>query len=311
MSMHKGRMLRKGDRIGLTAPAGPVSRERLAEAVAALEQLGYEVQVGFTCLAQYGGYLAGSAHVRARELNWMFASPDIQAIICLRGGYGSPQILPLLDYKLIAQHPKLFIGYSDITALHIALQQHAQLATIHGPMAATDLIAADDFTITSFFDTIKRMTRGKVTNPNEEKIETVVPGRATGLIIGGNLSLISQLMGTPYEIDVKNKILFLEEIGEPPYKVDRMFTQLALAGKFLDATGIILGTWIDCQSDNHTHFSINDLIEQIIVPYEKPTIVNVRAGHCLPMVTIPFGVKAMMDATKGEWFIEESVILNE
>ncbi len=306
--MFKGKRLKEGDTIGLTAPAGPVDQERLEQAVASIERMGYRVQIGLTCFDRYGGYLAGPPNVRARELHWMFANQQIHAIVCVRGGYGSPQLLPLLNYQLIAENPKLFIGYSDITALHIAFQQRSNLATVHGPMAATDLTTVDDFTLTSLQQIITGTEQEEIRNPDGESIQSIVHGEAIGPLIGGNLSLISQLMGTPYEIDVKDKILFLEEVGEPTYKVDRMFTQLALAGKFSDAAGIVIGTWTGCET-KEKEFSIQDLVERIIVPFGKPTIANVRAGHCQPMVTLPFGVNVHLRACKGELSIKEQTVI--
>ncbi|MBS4177945.1 S66 peptidase family protein [Lederbergia citrea] len=294
MRYQQGRALIKGDKIGLTAPAGPVKSEQLQQAIFAVEELGFKVEVGMTCHEEYGGYLAGPPKQRAHELNWMFANPEIKAIFCLRGGYGSPQLLHLLDYELIARHPKMFVGYSDITALHIAIQQKSNLATIHGPMPASDLILADDFTKTSLLKILMGdQPLGLINNPNNEEIHSLIPGFATGVLTGGNLSLVTSLLGTPFEIDTKGKLLFLEEIGEEPYKIDRMLTQLALAGKLADAEGIVLGTWIDCESEKYEDgFQVKDLFEKIIAPFGKPTIFNVRAGHCKPALTLPFGVLA-------------------
>jgi len=143
-------------------------------------------------------------------------------------------------------------------------------------------------------------------NPEEVKIEMLVGGKAQGVIIGGNLALIAATMGTPYEIDTKGKILFVEEIGEEPYSVDRMLTQLALAGKFDDAAGIILGDWNNCEAENpEESLSLMEVFAEIIVPYGKPTIYNLKAGHCTPKVTLPFGVMASLDADTGNLVIEE------
>lgn len=298
MNLNRGRALKNGDKIGLTAPASPVDKEQLDEAVSLIKKLGFQVEIGLTCYENYGGYLAGPAKLRACELNWMFSNPEIAAIICLRGGYGSLQILPFLNYGLIARNPKWFIGYSDITALHIALQQRSNLATIHGPMPASDLISADEFTIKSLLNIVTGTPLGQIVNPDGEGIACLVPGFAQGLLTGGNLSVLVSTLGTPFEIDTCGKILFLEDVGEEPYKVDRMLTQLALACKLSDAAGIVLGTWKDCQSKKDG-FEIGDLFNKIIAPLGKPTITNVRAGHCSPMLTLPFGVRAYLDAENG------------
>ncbi|CAM4180332.1 S66 peptidase family protein [Lederbergia lenta] len=297
MNLNHGKTLICGDVIGITAPAGPVDVEMLEEAILAVKELGFQVVIGLTCYENEGGYLAGPALLRAQELNWMFANPDITAILCLRGGYGTLQILHLLDYDLIARNPKKIVGYSDITALHIVLQQRSNLATIHGPMAASDLISADDFTKESLLNVLmERNGYNFVINPKEEPIGCLVPGYVEGILTGGNLSVLVSTLGTPYEIDTCGKILFLEDIGEEPYKIDRMLTQLLLAGKLSDSSGIVLGTWNKCYS-NKQGYQVEDLFEKLIKPLNKPTIFNLRAGHCSPMVTLPMGFPTILDAT--------------
>lgn len=305
----RGRALKNGDKVGITAPAGPVKEEQLLLAVSVVEEMGFQVEIGLTCYEEYGGYLAGRPEFRANELNWMFANREITAIFCVRGGYGSPQLLHLLDYELIARNPKLFVGYSDITALHIAFQQKSRLATIHGPMPASDLILAGDDTKASLIRLLTdHRPLGLVKNPDHEEIGCLVPGFAEGVITGGNLSLVTGLLGTPFEIETEGKILFLEDVGEEPYKIDRMLTQLALAGKFSDAAGIILGTWSDCESKaNRDSFQVQELFEKIIAPFGKPTIYNIRAGHCEPALSLPFGVRAYVDAGKRKLVIRERV----
>ena len=299
----KGKALAKGEKIGLTAPAGPVGQERLGQAVLVLEEMGFKVEIGFSCRQKYQEYLAGKPEDRAKELNWMFANPTIAAIWCLRGGYGSPQILPLLDYDLIGRNPKLLVGYSDITALHIALQQKCHLPTLHGPMPASDLIEADSFTK---HHVLKLAMGGnpplEILNPGAEQAKTLVPGEAAGILTGGNLAIISCLMGTPYELDARDKILFLEDVGEEPYKIDRMLTQLAMGGKFSDAAGVMLGSWTDCGSEH----VLEEIFERIIAPYGKPVLYHIKAGHCSPMLTLPMGVKIRLNASAAKWNMEES-----
>ncbi|MGE8203852.1 S66 peptidase family protein [Heyndrickxia sp. NPDC080065] len=314
MNRIKGKRLKLGDTIGLTAPSSPAKSEIVPEAIQAVENLGFKVKVGETCYAEYGGYLAGTSELRANEINEMFANPQIDAILCLRGGYGSPQLLQHIDYQNISQHPKLFIGYSDITALHTAILQNSGLATIHGPMAASDL-ARDCSDYTREF-LLRVLTTnepvGKIYNPEGIAIESLVEGVAEGEIVGGNLALVSALMGTPYELDTKGKLLFLEDVGEEPFKVDRMLTQLALAGKLEDAAGIIFGTFTECESINYSRgFNMIDVFKNIAAPFNKPTIYNVQAGHCDTKMTLPFGVKARLDATNKELIIEESVVCHD
>lgn len=311
MKRIKGKRLNLGDTIGLTAPSSPAKLEIVPDAIRAVEELGFKVKMGESCYAEYGGYLAGTPELRAKELNEFFADPQIDAIFCLRGGYGSPQLLQHLDYQNIIQNPKLFIGYSDITALHIALLQNSGLATVHGPMAASDLARdCTDYTRDSLLQVLTTPDPiGKIQNPDGFAIEQLVEGVAEGEIVGGNLALVSALMGTPYELDTKGKLLFLEDVGEEPFKVDRMLTQLALAGKIEDSAGIILGTFTECESPNYSHgFDMIDVFKNIIAPFGKPTIYNVQAGHCDIKMTLPFGVKARMNATNKELIIEESVV---
>jgi muramoyltetrapeptide carboxypeptidase len=315
--MYGGRRVKKGtalqlhDTIGLIAPASPGPKERLQKAKEKIEALGFKVKIGDSCYGTYGGYLTGTPEERVEDLHRMFADEEVNAVMCLRGGYGTPQLLPYLDFDLISRHPKLFIGYSDITALHIAFLQNAGLVTLHGPMGSSDFAEGlDDFTIDSIMRALtEEQPLGEIVNPAGFPMHCMVEGKAGGAIVGGNLSLICALMGTPYELDTKGKLLFLEDVGEEPYRVDRMLTQLALAGKFEDAAGIIFGTWTDCEANKHPDgFSVEEVLTNIIKPYGKPTIFNVQAGHNLPMITLPFGVHASMDAAGRTLVVTESVV---
>ncbi|RNB85694.1 S66 peptidase family protein [Brevibacillus panacihumi] len=307
--MNKGRAWRAGDTIGIIATSSPVDQELLPKAIAEVEALGYKVKVGETCKQSYGGYLAGTPEQRADGLNAMFADDEVDGILCLRGGYGAPQILPLLDYDCIAQNPKLFVGYSDITALHTVFGQNANLATLHGPMAASDLAhGLDDWSKSYLIRALSEPEPlGDLINPPGEEIVCMVEGCASGPVVGGNLTLVAALMGTPYQLDTRGKLLFLEEIDEEPYRVDRMLTQLALGGVFEDCAGVILGTWTNCEPKKREGFSVWDVVRNIVVPYEKPTIWNIQIGHGAVNMALPFGVEATLDATAGKLTIEESV----
>lgn len=275
-------------------------------AIESLEEMGLRVYPGLTCSLEYREYLAGHANQRAQELNAMFADQHLKAIFSIRGGYGSAQLLPRLDYGLIHRNPKLLIGYSDITALHTALLQKAGLPTIHGPMPASDLVKAGTYTKASLVRLLSGgFTCHRIANPPGEKLECLIPGTATGILAGGNLSVICSLMGTPFELDTTGKILFLEEVNEEPYKLDRMMTQLALAGKFRDAAGIILGTWSGCAKEEEEPI-IKELMRDLLLPFGKPVIFNLRAGHCEPMVSLPLGFPVEMQAESGIMTILES-----
>lgn len=309
--MLKPKALRPGDKIGIIATSGPAAAENVKSAKMRLEDLGFRVELASGCFASHG-YLAGKDELRADDLNKMFADKTIDGIICLRGGYGSTRILDKVDFDIIKANPKIFVGYSDVTALHIAINQISGLVTFHGPMASSDIAGGlDDFTRNEFLRAIMEPKPMEyIPNPQDIKIQTLVKGRACGIIIGGNLSLISATMGTRYEIDTEEKILFLEEIAEEPYRIDRMLTQLALAGKFDDASGIVLGDWNNCESKIYSDsLNLMEVFEDIIIPCGKPTIFNLKAGHCKPKVTLPFGVATLLDADEGKLVIKESAIV--
>lgn len=306
--MLKPNTLKLGDTIGIVGPSSPTTEDKVVSAKEHLQGLGFKIKLTPSCSATHG-YLAGSDDLRAQDLNSLFADKEVNGVLCLRGGYGAMKILDKVDFEIIRNNPKVFIGYSDITALHIAINQISELVTFHGPMFASDIAAGlDQFSKKEFMRAITDSTNmGEIPNPDGELIGTLVGGTAAGTLIGGNLALISGTMGTPYEIDTKGKILFLEEIGEEPYRVDRMLTQLALAGKFDDVAGIVLGDWNDCESKKHNNsLTLMEVFKEIIVPFNKPTIYNLKGGHCTPKVTLPFGVKATLSADKGILSIEES-----
>lgn len=308
--MIKPKALKLGDMVGIISPSSPTSHENVKAAKDKLVEMGFKVKVGKSPNERYG-YLSGTDSIRANDINEMFKDEEIKAIICIRGGYGTPRILDLLDYDAINANPKIFVGYSDITALHIAFTQKSNLVTYHGPMASSDMIK--DFSKFSKDNLFKAIMNpeplGKLSNPIGEEIVTINGGISEGTIIGGNLSLIVATIGTPYEIDVKGKLLFIEEIGEEPYKIDRMLNQLRLSGKLEDASGIILGDFNNCESGKHEeNLTLSQVIDDHIRPLKKPTIYNLQAGHCDPMVTLPFGVMARLDADKGELTILEKSV---
>lgn len=310
--MIRPKALKPGDMIGLVAPASAVDEpEKVDAAVTKIESFGFRVKPGQSCRGRYG-YLSGSDGVRAGDINTMFADPDVDGIICLRGGYGTPRILDRLDYEMIARNPKVFIGYSDITTIHIALNQKCGLVTFHGPMAAADMITDfDAFSSESLFNAVMGTTPlGQLANPPGFPIKTLLGGTAAGPVIGGNIMLAAATLGTPYEIDTTGKILLLEEIDEPPYGIDRMLTQLRLAGKLDACSGIILGNWNNCVPRKGSEsLTLLQIFEDIITPCGKPTIYDVMAGHCQPKITVPLGMDAYLDADQGRLVIENSCVV--
>lgn len=310
--MKKPKPLKKGDTIGLIGPASPTPAREVEWSVKKIEELGFNVVVGESCYATHG-YLSGKDQLRADDVNGMFKDKAIDGIWCIRGGYGTPRILDMIEYESILENPKVFIGYSDITALHIAINQRCNLVTFHGPMVSTDFIYnLDDFTYKSLIENLmEAKPLGLITNPNDVDIKTLVPGKCQGEIIGGNLSLLACTTGTPYEVDTKGKILFIEEVDEEPYRIDRMLTQLKLSGKLDDAEGFILGQWTNCIAEKpEKSLTLMEVLSEIISPLGKPTIYNVMAGHCSPALTLPFGVSAKLDADNKKLFIEESATQN-
>lgn len=305
--MLKPKVLKSGDTIGIIAPASPSTEKKVKLVQEQMAALGYRVKFGQSCYETHG-YLAGSDALRAEDINHMFKDKEVQGIICLRGGYGTMKILHKLDLEAIKSNPKVFVGYSDITSLHLAMNQMCNLVTFHGPMAASDISKGlDDFTKDSFFKVISKSEAvGLIKNPKDSRMICLVEGEARGRIVGGNLALITATMGTPYEIDTKGKLLFLEDIGEVPYRIDRMLTQLALAGKFDDAAGIILGDFNNCEApQGEESLSFMEVLEEILIPYGKPTIYNLQVGHCSPMITLPLGVEAVLKAAETKLYIEE------
>ena len=297
------RKLNKGDTIGIISPSSPyraLCKESLNYELdnikKTIENFGFKVKMGRTCYLSYKGYLAGTDEDRVKDIEIMFEDKTIDAILCLKGGYGTPRILDKINYDIIKNNPKIFIGYSDITALHIAFNQNCNLVTFHGIMAAT-VSNWDEFTYNSFMDILDMKENLELKNPEDEELYTLVKGSANGIIIGGNLSLIASTIGTSYEINVKDKILFIEEIGESIYKIDRMLTQLELAGKFNDCKGIIFGDFEDCNKEREEDYDLYDLLLNKIKKYNKPCIYNLQSGHCKPMISMPLGVNCELDAT--------------
>ena len=307
-----GKKLKFGDTIGLIGPSGTV-REAGAvdQAIAYMKELGFRVKVGESAHAKYG-YLSGTDEVRARDINAMFADPQVDAIVCTRGGYGTMRLLDLLDYDVIRANPKVFVGFSDITALHIALLEKCGLATFHGPMATRwKPEFTDGFTQHAFFGAVmSAQPLGELRNaPGYHARATVNPGKAEGLLVGGNLSLIAGTIGTPYELDTRGRILFIEEIGERTYCVDRMLTQLRLAGKFDDCAGVVFGDFNDCPVE-YPEFglTLEEVIRDIAAPCGKPIFTGLQAGHVSPKLTLPLGTRCRMDADSCTLEILESAV---
>ncbi len=313
------RVLRPGDTVGLITPSTYVADpDKLLLARRTLEYFGLKPKMGAN-VGKRDGYLGGSIQERLDDLHAMFRDPEVSAVFAIRGGYGSPQLLDRIDYGLIRSHPKVFLGYSDITAMHLAIHKKASLVTFHGPVTLSQFTTyTQQYWRKALFET---EPIGLVTNPPESNdlrpdhlLRTIRSGRAQGPLIGGNLALVAATMGTPYEIDTRGCILFLEDVGEQPYNIDRMLTQLRLAGKLDQAAGIIFGECSECaprefRPSFESTFSLGEVLDQILGGLEIPVLTGLTIGHTADQLTLPLGVRASLDAGKGELIIEESGVV--
>jgi len=303
----KPTVLRKGDMIRVVAPASPEEDpSSLNKNLVKLRELGFNVSLG-QCVRKLRtlGYLAGTDEERAKELNDAFRDDKVDAIFCVTGGYGTSRILPSLDYDLIKSNPKIFLGYSDITTLHIAMHQKSDLITFHGPLLTSEFT---DYTLTWLLRTLKDPEPlGELTNPSDGPIiKTINEGKASGKLVGGNLTLMACTLGTPYEIDTKNKILFLEDTQEPPYRIDRYLTHLWLGHKLQDAAGIVVGEFTKYEPTQTPSLTLWDVLKDRIGGSGKPAIYGLCCGHGKHHLTIPSGVEARLDATERRIWVEES-----
>lgn len=313
MKMQKPAKLSQGDLIGIISPASlPEDRSRIEKGINYLEKLGYKTIVGKN-VGKERGYLAGDDTERLDDLHEMFANKEVKAIFCVRGGYGSGRLLNDIDYSLIKKNPKIFVGYSDITALQMAFLKKAGLVTFAGPMIAVDFHKdkVSEFTEEIFWDMLTRPRKiGKLKNPNEESLYVLNKGRGEGQLIGGNLAVFTTLVGTPYLESFKEKLLIFEDIGEPPYRIDRMFNQLKQAKAFEQAKGVILGRFVDCfdaDTEKKT-LTLNEVIDDYLCDLKIPVIYNLKHGHISDNITIPYGLETKMNASRGFIEIMESAV---
>ena len=306
--------LKPGDTIGLAAPAFPVSEEKRDAGAALLERMGYHVTMG-ACLKElydFHGYLAGDAKKRAEDLNRMFADPEIKAVFCVRGGYGSAHIMKYLDYDLIRKNPKIFVGYSDLTNLHTVLNQICGLVTFHGPMVVSNMLAGyDDYSRESLRRAMEMEPGQEVEflNPPEKPAVGVLrKGQARGQITGGNLSLIVGSIGTFYQPDTRGKILFLEDIEETIPRLDMYITHLEDAGMMEYAAGIVLGNFEGCDNSRYDgSYSLEEFLHDRFRDYRIPVLYRVCSDHGKPMGTIPMGTICRMDGENGRLFFQREL----
>jgi muramoyltetrapeptide carboxypeptidase len=310
------RVLHEGDLVGVITPSAYVSDpDRLALVETTIKYFGLRARMGKN-VGKRAGYLAGSIEDRLEDLHQMFRDPEVKAVFAIRGGYGAAQLLDRIDYDLIRRNPKIFLGYSDITALHLAIRKRTGLVTFHGPVVLSGFSAYTQEWFRKAMFSPEPL--GAVTNPPESNLlrpahplRTVRPGKGRGRLIGGNLTLISTTMGTPYEIDTRGRLLFIEDVGEEPYRMDRMLTQLRLAGKFDGVAGVIFGECYECtprefQPSFESTFSLGEIVDRILGKLDVPVLSGLTFGHTDDQLTLPEGVMATLDAGKQELVIEES-----
>ncbi|MEK5036435.1 S66 peptidase family protein [Sporosarcina sp. FSL K6-3457] len=288
--------LQQGDTIGIIAPAGPPNEEFLERSLAFLEQLGLKWKFGKS-VKNVHGYLAGTDEERLDDLHDMFEDSSIKGIICAKGGYGSARFADKIDYQLMQENPKIFWGFSDITFLHTAMGLYSNLVTFHGPMLATNVGKES-------FDELSAKMFQQLFEPMElhyteaiGPLETVTGGMAQGELVGGNLSLLASGIGTKFEVNTKGKLLFIEDIGEEPYRVDGLLNQLRLAGKLDDAVGIVVGDFANAEpKKGQLSLTLDEVFDHYFGNLGKPVVKGFKIGHCEPHFAIPLGVSARLDA---------------
>lgn len=309
----KPKKLQSNDLIAVISPASsPDDTDKIQKGVNYLEKLGYRTKVGKN-VGKKHGYLAGSDKERLADLHDAFSNKDVKAVFCVRGGYGSGRLLDQIDFNLIKKNPKIFVGYSDITALQLSIYKKTGLITFAGPMVATDFSdEINNFAEENFWKVLTSSKKiGKIHNPRNEKFYILNSGRAEGKIIGGNLSLIISLMGTEYLPVFKNSILLIEEIGEKPYRIDRMINQLKIAKVLKDVKGVILGRFVDCYEDKTeaNPITLNEVIENYFSSLKIPVIYSVSHGHIKENITIPLGINCNLNASRGFIELTESAVI--
>ncbi|CAG9619277.1 S66 peptidase family protein [Sutcliffiella rhizosphaerae] len=300
--------LKKGDTVGIIAPASPPKQEKLEKALTFLEEdLGLKIKLGKYVDSPYG-YLAAKDEERLEDLHAMFLDNEVKAIICACGGYGTARIASNIDYEIIKNNPKIFWGYSDITFLHQSFLQKANLVTFHGPMLSSDIGLDNPHPISKlgFQQLFEPMET--VYSEDFSSLDVLKEGIVRGEIVGGNLTLLVSSLGTPFELNTKGKILFLEDIDEQPYKVDRMLNQLKMAGKFEDANGIVIGDFHNCVPDEgKDSLSLEEVISQHVLGAGKPTMKGFKFGHCTPHIAIPHGTHAELNTHNKTLIIQPGV----
>jgi muramoyltetrapeptide carboxypeptidase len=306
----KPKSIKPGSTVAFIAPAGPINEEKLKSAQIKLETMGFHVKFTDRILNQKG-YLAGDDNSRLEDFHAAFTNKEIDFILCIRGGYGSSRIVDKIDFTLIKNNPKIFIGFSDITVLLNSIWQKTGLVTFHGVVGNSNF---SDYTRQQFLSILSSKTPGyEIDAQNPDNLGYIHQGIASGKLVGGNLSLIISLLATEYEIDFTNKLVFIEDIDEAPYKIDRMLTQLILAGKLQKAAGIILGEFKGCDIDNlntvqKNSLSLSDVLCDRLGGLNIPVLTGFSFGHVDHQAVFPIGIMAELDTNKPYIKLLENVV---
>jgi len=292
--------LRPGDTVGIVAPASNIKRGDLEAGCEGLRRAGYRPLYSETILDK-DLYFAGSVERRARELEEMFVREDVRAVICARGGYGANYLLEALDLEKIKSHPKIFVGYSDVTALLTYFFDAAGLVVFHGPMVAKDWAHEDGVDLISWQAALAGMTVWEPDLGAGSGVSGLVEGEAEGTLYGGCLSILTASLGTPYEIKTAGTILFLEDLAAKPFQIDRMLMQLKLAGKLDEVQGIVFGEMRDCVQTANQGYTLEEVVLQIVGKLGVPVAYGLRSGHVTAgNITLPIGVRAGLTVRGGQ-----------
>lgn len=288
----KPRALRPGDKVGIVAPASNVNREMLEAGCDGLRRVGYE-PFYFESILDRDLYFAGTAERRVRELEDMFARDDVRAIVCARGGYGSNYLPLALDPNKIVQHPKILVGYSDITTLVCCMADSANFVTFHGPMVTKDFAVADGVDLDSWQNALGGAEEWSIAEGSGAR--PLLAGHGEGILYGGCLSMLVASLGTQHEIRTAGTILFLEDVAAKPYQIDRMLMQLKLAGKLKDVRGIVFGEMMDCRQGPDQDYTLEEVVLRIVADLRIPVAFGLRSGHVSRAnITLPIGVRARL-----------------
>jgi len=303
--------VRPGDTAAIVSPAGStVSQEDISNAVASIERLGLKTKLGENVGSRWG-YLGGRDTERLTDLHSAFEDPDVKVIFPIRGGYGSSRLIPMIDFDLIKRNPKAFVGFSDNTSLIVTMNMFSNMVTFYGPNAHFDWT---NYTRENLQKILMNNTPAGLleapigVNGRRANHTTIVPGKATGQLIGGNLSLLIQTLGTQWEIDTRGKILFFEDVNESPYRIDRMLTHLWLARKLQVAAGFAIGQ-LTVTRDRNDDMDLMSVIRDRFEPLGKPCFIGMATGHVSNILTLPLGVRMEVDASAGTLRTVESAVV--